>query len=248
MSAVTADMSGPVRRDAARLTGWMWTWIVLGAIVALAVVAFLIPVVVNLRSINAGLDRARQAVTGIRVDVTPLPGYVARINDSLASVNQALTPLPGQLDQTVGYLGSVRGSLTTVDGSLGHTSGMLADTSGALNTTSAALDATTKPLSATADSLAGISNSLTDTTKLLGDVSNILNTVRDRAGSIDVTLEAAESPPDHLGAAGIAERVAVANGPLGAAHGDTGNIVTGLTAVNDHLRSICVKIPTPTGC
>lgn len=68
------------------------------------------------------------------------------------------------------------------------------------------------------------------------------------AGNVHSTLESAENPPDRLGAAGIYQRVAVANGPLGAAKGDTGNIVSALGAVDGHLAGICAKIPTPTGC
>jgi ABC-type transporter Mla subunit MlaD len=247
MTAATADMT-PARREQAHLTGWMWGWIALGTLVALVVVAFLIPVVVNLRSIDAGLATARHQVTGIRVDVKPLPGYVADINESLAGVNQALDPLPGQLDKTVGYLGSVRDSLTGIDGSLGQTSGTLSGISASLVDTANTLDATDKPLGATADSLNAISASLLNSANALADTSNILATVNGTAGTIHSTLETAENPADTLGAAGIYQRVAKANDPLSAAKGDTGNIVNGLGAVNGHLRSICLKIPVPTGC
>jgi ABC-type transporter Mla subunit MlaD len=247
MTAATADMT-PARREEARLTGWMWAWIALGTLVALVVVAFLIPVVVNLRSIDAGLAQARRQVTGIRVDVKPLPAYVADINQSLAGVNQALDPIPGRLDQTVGYLGSVRDSLTGIDGSLGRTSGTLEGISGSLVETARALDATEKPLGATADSLNAISASLLGSANALADTSNVLAAVNGTAGTIHSTLEAAENPPDHLGAAGIYQRVDTANGPLSAAKGDTGNILAGLAAVNGHLRNICLKIPVPTGC
>jgi len=247
VTAATAGLA-PARREQAHLTGWMWGWIALGTIVALVVVAFLIPVVANLRSINSGLAQARQQVTGIRVDVKPLPAYVADINQSLAGVDHALDPLPGQLDQTVGYLGSVRGSLTGIDGSLGQTSGTLNGISASLVDTANVLDATNKPLGATAASLTAISASLVTSANALADTSNILATVNGTAGTIHSTLETAENPPDRLGAAGIYQRVATANDVLSAAKGDTGNIVTGLEAVNGHLRSICLKIPVPTGC
>jgi ABC-type transporter Mla subunit MlaD len=247
MTAATADMT-PARREQAHLTGWMWTWIGLGTIVALVVVAFLIPVVLNLRSIDAGLAQARRQVTGIRVDVKPLPAYVADINQSLAGVSQALDPLPGQLDKTVGYLGSVRDSLTGIDGSLGQTSGTLNGISGSLGDTATALDATARPLGATAGSLTAIAASLLHSADVLADTSNILAAVDGTAGTVHSVLETAENPPDHLGAAGIYQRVATANGPLSAARDDTGNIVTGLGAVDGHLSSICAKIPVPTGC
>jgi ABC-type transporter Mla subunit MlaD len=117
------------------------------------------------------------------------------------------------LKNTSGTLDRTSGSLVDTSGSLINTSGSLADTSGRLK---------------------GISTSLVDT-------SNVLGTVLERATAIQLTLEDAQNPADKLGSKNIVDRLATANGLLGPAKADTGNILGGLTNVNASLKSICQK-------
>jgi hypothetical protein len=72
----------------------------------------------------------------------------------------------------------------------------------------------------------------------------VLGQVLDRVTNIELTLEDAQNPGDKLGSAGIIDRLKVANGLLGPAKDDTGNILKGLDNVNGSLASICTKLGT----
>lgn len=223
------------------LTRWMWTWVAIGILVVLVVIGFLVGIVSALDSIDSGLAEADSAVTGAGGDVKPLPAHVVDINTSLGSIDGALKPVPGQADQIIGRLASIKTSLTSVDGSLKDTSKTLGGTSGSLVDTSNSLVNTAGSLVDTSNILSKISGSLVDT-------SNVLVTVNGVATSIEATLEDAENPPDKLGAKNIYDRVAVINGVLETAKGDTGNILGGLKNVNGSLKSICTKVGGGRGC
>ncbi len=230
------------------LTKWMWTWVAIGILVVLVVVGFLVGIVSALESIDDALAVADRAVTGAGGDVRPLPDHVADINGTLGGIDTALKPIPGQADQIIANLTSIKASLTSVDSSLKNTSGTLVGTSGSLVNTSGSLVDTT-------GSLVNTSGSLTETSGILGgiagslvDTSNVLVNVKDIAVGIEGTLEDAQNPPDKLGTQNIWERVAVANGVLDSARGDTGNILGGLKNVNASLKSICGKAGGGRGC
>ena len=75
----------------------------------------------------------------------------------------------------------------------------------------------------------------------LVDTSNVLTTVLGRATTIQQTLEDIQNPANKLGSHNILDRVNTANGILGPAKADTGNILGGLGNVNGSLKSICAK-------
>lgn len=135
-------------------------------------------------------------------------------------VNTTLTGIDTELAGVPGQADAIIAGLTSIRDRLSQVDGSLANTSGVLGTTS---------------------NSLVSTSGVLADV-------RELAAAIEATLESAESPADNLGASDIFERVAVANGVLQTAKGDTGNILARLVEVNGHLQSICEGLPTPGGC
>lgn len=203
------------------LARWLKVWVALLTVVTLVVVVFLIFITNSLASINGNLATARNAVTGAGGDVKTLPDQVERINTSLSGIDPALLPIPGQADQIIA-------SLTSIDSKLRNTDGSLKDTSGIL-------------------------------VNVLGQANNIRGVLVD-----------ADNPPDGLGVQNIHQRVAFANGTgtpgpgigagngpntgtgrfgvnpnsLSAARADATNILAGLVDTNQHLTSICTKLPT----
>lgn len=192
MSSVATDTGGGVS-----LTGWMWTWITIGALVVVVVVGYLLGIVSALNNIDGNLATVDDAVTGAGGDVQPLPDHIANINGSLASIDTALAPIPSQADEIIALLTSIEGSLQSIDASLKDTSGSLVNTDGVLR-------------------------------NALGTVNQILSTLRD-----------AQARPDELGTQHIHQRLRVANSILRPAKADTGNILTELREVDEHLVSIC---------
>jgi hypothetical protein len=197
----------------AYLARWLRVWIALLSIVALVVVVYLVAITNSLASINHNLAVADEAVGGAGGDTATLPDQVQAINTNLAAIDTALAGVPGQADAIIGELGSIDGSLADTDGSLKNTSASLVSTSGQLSET-----------------------------------GRILQTVLGHAGTIRGTLAAADLPngncgsscgADQLGVQNIHQRVAIANGILDIAKGDTTNIIAGLGVVNEHLSSIC---------
>ncbi len=202
------------------LARWLKVWVALLTVVTLVVVVFLIFITNSLASINGNLATARNAVTGAGGDVKTLPDQVERINASLSGIDPALIPIPGQADQIIA-------SLSSIDAKLRNTDSSLKDTSGILVT-------------------------------VLGQANNIRGVLVD-----------ADNPPDRLGVQNIHQRVAFANGvgtpgpglgagsgpntgtgpfgvnpnSLSAARADASNILAGLVDTNQHLTSICTKIP-----
>ena len=216
------------------LTRWMWVWVAIGILVIATVIGFLMGIVNALESINSGLGVADHAVTGAGGDVVPLPQHIAHVNATLGSIDTALKPIPGQADTIISHLGTIDGSLGSIDGSLKDTSGTLVHTSGSLIDTSNSLIDTSGSVADTSAILKKISGGLVDT-------SNVLTTILGRATTIGQTLEDIQNPADKLGSRNILDRVNTANGILGPAKADTGNILGGLGNVNASLKSICQK-------
>jgi len=225
----------------------LWTWITLGILVVVVVIAFLIGIVRALNSIDAGLFEAASAVQGIGGDAAPLPGSIQVINSTLGEIDTALQPIQGQAGEIGSGLEQITNSLQQIDASLKDTDVSLVDTSGSLVDTSGSLVDTSGTLVDIGNQTQQISGSLADT-------SNVLAGVRNMAGQIEGVLEESQNI-DSLGTAGIPVRVGIANSVLGPAQSDTLNITGGLVDVNRNLTSICTSIPltvtgivTQTGC
>ncbi len=208
-------------RPQARLTGWMWVWIVIGILVVLVVVGFLIGIIRALESIDAALADTTSSVVGAGGDVQPLPAHIETVNNSLVEIDTSLKPIPAQADDVINSLTTIRTTLEQVDASLVDTSGSLVDTSGTLVNTS---------------------GSLVDTSGKLVDVSNLAQSILGIANEIEGVLEAAQAPSDNLGTSDIWQRVQIANSVLLPARGDTANINASLVEVNKHLESICAAL------
>lgn len=211
-------------------TGWMWTWVIIGILVVLVVIAFLLGIVSALTSIDDALAEADAAVASIEGDVEgqpdpqaleeagiepindpqPLPQNIENINSNLTAIDGELAAVPGQADDIIAALTEISGTLTNVDGSLAGTSG----------------------------TLQGTDSSLVDTSGMLQDTQGI-------ATSIRTSLETTQSNADNLGTVDIWQRVDVANGVLSSAKGDTGNIIVELQETDGHLQSICRRLLGP---
>jgi len=226
----------------------MWTWIAIGTVVAVLLIAFLSGISSALQSVNTSLGQADVAVRGAGGNVTPLPDHIAAINLGLGMIDTDLKPIPAQADQIITNLKSITGSLTSVDGSLKDTSATLGRTTGSLVSTSGSLVDTANSLGDTAKSLANTSGILGGITKSLVDTSNVLVSVKDRVVTVKGTLQEAQSSPDGLGAQSIWQKVEVANGVLQPAKDDTGNVTSGLKSVNGSLSSVCKKLGAGRGC
>lgn len=206
--------------DQARfLSRWLKVWIVLLAVVVLVVVFYLVFITDSLASINGNLGKTSAAVTGAGGHVQSLPGQIQTVNGSLTSINADLLPITGQAGQIITALTSVNSSLQAVDGSL-------KDTSSTLSTTSSSLVNT----------------------------SSVLTSVLSTAGSINTTLNAANLPAgdcssscsaSQLGVTNIYQRVAIANGVLSSARGDTSTVntvVSGASGIDTQLHGICTGL------
>jgi ABC-type transporter Mla subunit MlaD len=242
MATTMMKVAVPRRTDEPSvITRWNWVWVAIGILVMAVVIAFLMGIVNALESINSGLGVADHAVTGAGGDVVPLPQHIAHVNATLGSIDTSLKPIPGQADTIISNLGTIDGHLGSIDGSLKDTSGTLVLTSGSLVDTSGSLINTSGSLVDTSGILKGISGGLVDT-------SNVLVTVLNQATTIQHTLEDTQNPADKLGSRNILDRVNTANGILGPAKGDTGNILGGLQNVNASLKSICAKAGAGRSC
>jgi len=207
-------------RPQARLTGWMWVWIVVGILVVLVVVGFLIGIIRALESIDAALADTTSSVVGAGGDVQPLPAHIETVNNSLVEIDSSLKPIPAQADDVINSLTTIRTTLEQVDASLKDTSGSLVDTSGTLVDTS---------------------GSLVDTNGKLVDVSNLAQSILSLVTQIEGVLEDAQQT-GRLGTNEIWRRVQVANSVLLPARADTANINASLVEVNKHLESICAAL------
>ncbi len=221
-------------RAQARLTGWMWVWIIVGILVVLVVVGFLIGIIRALESIDAALADTTTAVVGAGGDVQPLPAHIETVNHSLLDIDASLKPIPAQADDVINSLTTIRTTLEQVDASLKDTSGSLVDTSGKLVNTS---------------------GSLVDTNGKLVDVSNLAQSILRIVTDIEAVLEDAQRQ-DRLGTNEIWRSVQDVNGlgrtgpGLAQAQFDTSNINASLQEVNLHLTSVCnalAVLPSP-GC
>lgn len=200
-------------------TGWMWTWVIIGILVVLVVIAFLLGIISALTSIDDALAEADEAVSSIHGDVRgqpegldeefavedpqPLPDNIANINSNLTAIDGELAAIPGQADDIIAALSDIRGTLSSIDSSLAGTSG----------------------------TLQGTDASLADTLGI--------------AESIRVSLNDTQSNPDNLGTDDIWQRVDVANGILTEANSDTTNILSELVETDGHLESICRSVGGP---
>lgn len=214
-AAISTSRLRSVDLDQARfLSRWLKVWIVLLSVVVLVVVFYLVFITNSLASINGNLGTASNAVTGAGGHVKTLPGQIQNVNTSLTSIDASLKPITGQAGDIVNALTSINTSLQAVDGSLKDTSSSLVNTSSSLVNT-----------------------------------SSVLQTVLGTAGSINTTLIAANLPAGNctnictgaqLGVQNIHQRVAIANGVLSSARGDTANVAANqVPAISNQLHNIC---------
>jgi len=241
MTAVTTTR--PVRP--LPLWGWLGVWISAGFVVLITMVVFLLPVVGHLEAIDTNLAEASRAVGGADGNVRSLPSYVADVNTKLASIDGALKPVPAATKDISGSLVGMRGNLEKVDGSLKTTSGSLTTTAGALGATSGSLSDTAKALIGTSSSLTDTASVLKALAASLADTGNVLDAVHDVGADILGVLRHTQSNPDKLGTENLWMRADETLPIRAEAVKDTGSIVTGLTDVNKHLKSVCTKVPPP---
>ena len=208
-------------------------------------VAFLLGIVGDLESIDHSLAEASKAVGGADGNVRPLPSYIADVNTKLESIDGALKPVPGATKDISGSLVGMRGNLEKVDGSLETTSGSLTTTAGALSATSGSLSDTAKALVGTSTSLTDTASVLKSLAASLADTGNVLKPCTTSGAQILGVLRHTQSNPDKLGTENL-WMAADETLPIRAeAVNDTGSIVTGLTDVNKHLKSVCTQVPPP---
>ena len=124
---MTAPITRPVR-PLFPMWGWLGVWIAAGFVVLATLVAFLVPTIGHLESIDHSLAEASRAVGGADGNVKALPSYIADVNTKLASIDGALKPVPVATRDISGSLVGMRGNLEKVDGSLKSTSGSLTTT------------------------------------------------------------------------------------------------------------------------
>lgn len=221
--ATTPYSQGP-RAPSGTVARWMWTWITVGILVVLVVIGFLVAISNALRSIDAGLAEAATAVKSIEGDASPLPSYIARINENLTAIDNQLESIPSQAASIEDGLNAIANSLVAIDGSL-------QDTSASLNDTEASLVDTSNVLVNVTNTTGTIATSLVDT-------SNILQNVLGRATTIQNVLVATQRV-DSQGTALIPINVARVNAILEPVQNDTSNIVARLGEVNANLTAIC---------
>ena len=240
MTAVTRPV-----RPLFPLWGWLGVWIAAGFVVLITLVAFLLPTLGHLESIDRSLAEASRAVGGADGNVRSLPSYIADVNTKLGSIDGALKPVPGATRDISGSLVGMRGNLEKVDGSLKATSGSLTTTAGALKDTAGALSDTAMALVGTSTSLVDTLSVLKSLAASLADTSNVLRSVADFGAQILGTLEHTQSNPEKTGTEDLWKAADVGLPIRAEAEKDTANIVVGMTDVNKHLKSICNQVPPP---
>ncbi len=243
-----AQDGSAVEERFAYLKRWLRVWIALLVVATLVIVVYLILIAISLSQVNANMAAANGAVRAVRANVSILPGQINTVNSHLAAIDRDLDKVPERVKDVNRSLTTVRNSLSVTDESLAGTA--------------RTLPVTRRSLVATDPVLKSINASLQDTDGSLEDTDSLLASVGTLGGEVEATLEDAESPPNNLdrlsacpspeesggsictgrvseGAAGIYERVAVANSVLVPVRRDTGNILGSLTEANGHLISIC---------
>ncbi len=243
MTAVTRPV-----RPLFPLWGWLGVWIAAGFVVLATLVAFMLPIVSHLESIDRNLSEASRAVGGAGGNVRPLPSYIADVNGKLEAIDGALKPVPGATKDISGSLVAMRGNLEKVDGSLMTTSGSLTTTAGALKTTAGSLSDTARALIGTSASLTDTATVLKSLSASLADTSNLLNSVHDVGAEILKVLRHTQSNPEQTGTENLWMRADETLKLRDDTEKDTANIVLGLTDVNGHLKSICSRaesLPPP---
>ena len=241
---MTAPITRPVR-PLFPMWGWLGVWIAAGFVVLATLVAFLVPTIGHLESIDHSLAEASRAVGGADGNVKALPSYIADVNTKLASIDGALKPVPVATRDISGSLVGMRGNLEKVDGSLKSTSGSLTTTAGALQSTAGSLSDTAKALIGTSTSLVDTSSVLKSLAASLADTSNVLRSVADVGAQLLATLKHTQANPDKTGTEDLWKAADVGLPIRAEAEKDTANIVVGLTEVNKHLESICNQMPPP---
>ncbi|MGH9182685.1 MAG: hypothetical protein ACRDZ9_02530 [Acidimicrobiales bacterium] len=168
---------------------------------------------------------------------------LASINGNLATAETAVTGAGGDTVTLPDQVESINGSLVAIDEALKPIPGQADQIIGALNPIN-------DKLGTTAASLIDTDASLIDTDGSLKNTSSVLTTILGQAQNINGILVNADDPPDQLGVQNIHRRVAVANGILAPARGDTANITTELVSVNGNLTGICNSLVAGTvlGC
>jgi hypothetical protein len=216
----------PLSEHPARLVGWVRVWVVLLAVVTLAVAAYLVVISNSLAAINGSLSAVERAVGGTGQNLATLPAQLDRVNTALVGIEEASAPLQPRAAEVVVALASIEGSLASTDQSLKEAAVGLQGALGSLDGVSGALADADDP----ADGL-GIQNAHRRVAAL-NDVGSFL----ERSG-VTAPAGGAFDPEGST---------------LAAVHADAQNIILALTKANRHLSSLCkapaVEIVTGAPC
>jgi uncharacterized phage infection (PIP) family protein YhgE len=196
---------------------WLRTWILLGVVVALVVIAYLILISNSLAGINAHLGSAANSVSNVYGSAKTLPDQIQTVNQNLTAIDNSLKSIPADAEK-------IRANLTSVK-----------DHGVAINTS---LTSSNSQLAAVASDLSSSVPLLNTTASKLVDTSGLLRSILKSTSAIDTNLVAAKGNGP-AGVLRINSTVESINGGLQPSLSDLNSILAGLGSINGHLTGVC---------
>lgn len=198
---------------------WLRTWILLGVVVALVVIAYLILISNSLAGINAHLGSASKNVTNVYGDAKTLPGQIATVNQNLTAIDKSLKSIPTDAEKIRANLTSVKSHGLAINKSLTSTNSELAAVATDLSTSVPLLNNTASKLADTSGLLSSI---LKSTSAISSNLKQVKGTGQASVFTINSTVKAI-------------------NAGLQPTEADLGDILGGLTSINGHLTAVCTS-------